>query len=118
MAFGIWLDNYFGKASGGGGFEVVNITPDGHIGNVTSGTYDKTYDELLAAHNAGKIIFANISIGNGAGPDARMIPLAVNDFGSFVGASIIFNGATNKQHGLYISIFVQGGCTINAPVIA
>ena len=92
--------------SGGGESEMfmITITPDSHIGSVTSGTMDKTYDEIVEANESGKFIFAFIQIGNGGGPDARMIPLAYDGYSAFRGSSTVYYYGASEVYELEIRI--------------
>lgn len=109
------LENF----NSGGSFELVNITPNGHLGNVTAGTMDKTVNELMAAHTAGKLIFARMELGNGAGPDGRTITLTYDGNFGFHGAAIMTNQATSKVCSIQLTIYNDGEdkCDITTAVL-
>lgn len=82
----------------------VTITPNGNIVNVTQGTVDKTYDEMVSAYQAGKTILASMMIGNGGGPAACVIPLAYNDYTLLMGSTIMWHYPSSTAYLLQISI--------------
>ena len=112
------LSGMLDSMSGGGESEMfmVTITPDSHIGSVTSGTMDKTYDEIVEANESGKFIFAFIRIGNGGGPDARMIPLAYDGYSAFRGSSTVYYYGASEVYELEIRIS-SSSCNVTGRAI-
>ena len=112
------LGSMLDSIGGGGESEMfmVTITPDSNIGSVTSGTMDKTYDEIVEANESGKFIIAFIQIGNGGGPDARMIPLAYDGYFAFHGSSTMYHIPSSKVYELEISIS-SSSCNVTGRAI-
>lgn len=97
------------STEGGGGVEIVNLTLQGSGSSSTIESMDKTRDELVNAHNNGKLVVAQTSIHTSGGQNPISLMLCYTDYagGAFTGSGIISLWENNASKKFYISVSIM-----------